>query len=639
MKGTKKEGNGWQARSIDPAAQEMLKLAELRELETVWDREEAQTPHCKFGSTGVCCKNCAMGPCRITPKSPKGVCGATADIIVARNLIRAIAAGAAAHSDHGRPLAIILKEIAEGKNKDYQLKDISKLKAIAARLGLDSEENPNNLAKEIAEIAMGDYGKQDDNPIKFLLSYAPKKRIECWQGLEKRLFEETSKKIGILPRNIDREIVDIMHRTHIGVDNDPVSLLFQGIRAALGDGWGGSLIATEIQDVLFGTPSVRTVMANLGVIDADYVNIVIHGHEPILSEKIIEVARLEEMQAAAQKYGAKGINIVGMCCTGNELLMRQGVPIAGNVLHQELAVMTGAIEAVVVDVQCIYPALGQLCKCFHTKFISTSNQAKFPGSVHIQFDETQATEVAKRIVKIAIEAFPHRDKTKVYIPSHKTEAVVGFSTEGILEALGGNPKPLVDAIANGKVKGIVGIVGCNNPKVRQDYNHVNIAKELIKRDILVIGTGCWAIACAKAGLMQLKAQEMAGSGLKEVCQAFNIPPVLHMGSCVDCSRMLTLAGAVADYMQVDISDLPLVGSAPEWMSEKAVSIGTYFVGSGIPVHLWPMPPISGSETVVKILTEDLKGLIGGYFFVEEDPVKTADIMEEIITEKRRNLGI
>jgi carbon-monoxide dehydrogenase catalytic subunit len=580
-----------------------------------------------------------MGPCRITPKSPEGVCGATADIIVARNLVRAIAAGAAAHSDHGRPLTVTLKEVAEGENKDYQIKDVEKLKGIAGRLGLDSDADVKTLAKAVAEVAMKDYGKQDVSPIQFLVSYAPKKRLERWKNLEKSLLEKTGKKMGVLPRSVDREIVDIMHRTHIGVDNDPVSLLMQGVRAALGDGWGGSLIATEIQDILFGAPAVKTIMSNLGVIDPDYVNVIAHGHEPILSEKIVEVAQSEEMQRLAQKYGAKGVNVVGMCCTGNELLMRQGTQVAGNVLHQELAVMTGAVEAVVVDVQCIFPALGQLVECFHTKFISTSEQAKFPGSLHIQFEESKATQVAKEIIKTAIEAFPKRDKNKVFVPGHKTEAVVGFTTENIISALGGTPKLLVDAIVGGKIKGVVGIVGCNNSKVKQDYNHVNIARELIKKDILVIGTGCWAIACAKAGLMRLDAVELAGEGLKEVCKALNIPPVLHMGSCVDCSRMLTLAGGLADYLGVDISDLPLVGSAPEWMTEKAVSIGTYFVASGVPVHLWPMPPITGSETVVKILTEDIKDLLGGYFFVEEDPVKTANMMEEIIMEKRKALNI
>lgn len=626
-------------RSFDPAAQEMLKLAEEKGYETVWDRQDKQSPHCKFGVSGVCCKNCSMGPCRITPKSPEGVCGATADIIVARNLVRAIAAGAAAHSDHGRPLTVTLKEVAEGENKDYQIKDVEKLKGIAGRLGLDSDADVKTLAKAVAEVAMKDYGKQDVSPIQFLVSYAPKKRLERWKNLEKSLLEKTGKKMGVLPRSVDREIVDIMHRTHMGVDNDPVSLLMQGVRAALGDGWGGSLIATEIQDILFGAPAVKTIMSNLGVIDPDYVNVIAHGHEPILSEKIVEVAQSEEMQRLAQKYGAKGVNVVGMCCTGNELLMRQGTQVAGNVLHQELAVMTGAVEAVVVDVQCIFPALGQLVECFHTKFISTSEQAKFPGSLHIQFEESKATQVAKEIIKTAIEAFPKRDKNKVFVPGHKTEAVVGFTTENIISALGGTPKLLVDAIVGGKIKGVVGIVGCNNSKVKQDYNHVNIARELIKKDILVIGTGCWAIACAKAGLMRLDAVELAGEGLKEVCKALNIPPVLHMGSCVDCSRMLTLAAGLADYLGVDISDLPLVGSAPEWMTEKAVSIGTYFVASGVPVHLWPMPPITGSETVVKILTEDMKDLLGGYFFVEEDPVKTANMMEEIIMEKRKALNI
>jgi len=626
-------------RSFDPAAQDMLKLAEEKNWETVWDREELQKPHCKFGVTGLCCKNCAMGPCHITKKSPKGVCGADGDVIVARNLIRAIAAGAAAHSDHGRPLAIVLKEVAEGKNREYRVKDIQKLKLIAERLGLNSEGSPEEIAKRVAEVALNDYGKQDEEPIKFLSSYAPKKRFEVWKELEKKLFEKTGKKIGVLPRNIDREIVDIMHRTHIGVDNDPVSLLFQGLRAALGDGWGGSLIATEVQDVLFGRPTVRKIFANLGVINPDYINIVVHGHEPILSEKIVEVALSEKMQKMARDLGAKGINVVGMCCTGNELLMRQGVPVAGNVLQQELAIMTGAVEAMVVDVQCIYPALGELAGCFHTKFISTSEQAGFPKAVHIQFEESNATYVAERIVKAALEAYPNRDANRVHVPPYKTEAVVGFTAEGILELLGGSPKPLIDAITSGKIKGIVGIVGCNNPKVRHDYNHINITRELIKKDILVIGTGCWAIACAKAGLLQLEASEKAGEGLREVCQKLGIPPVLHMGSCVDCSRMLTLAGAIADFIGVDLADLPLVGSAPEWMSEKAVSIGSYFVGSGIPVHLWPMPPITGSDTVVKLLTKDLKDLIGGFFFVEEEPAKAAEFMEEIIMERRKLMGI
>lgn len=628
-------------RSFDPAAKEMLKIAKERGYETAWDRLEKQQPQCGFGLLGVCCRNCMMGPCRINPFGDgpdRGVCGATADVIVARNLDRMIAGGASAHSDHGRRPAILLKEVAEGKNKDYEIKDAEKLKAVAERLGVDANRDLKDVALEVAEIALKDFGKQDEDPIRFLLAYAPKKRIETWKRAEEVL-SSSGKKMRVLPRNIDREVVDIMHRTHIGVDNDALSLLVQGVRAALADGWGGSLIATEFQDILFGTPKVKEVRANLGVIDPDYVNIVIHGHEPILSEKIVDVAEDEEMIEKAKAAGAKGINVLGMCCTGNEVLMRRGVPIAGNILHSELAIMTGAVDAMVVDVQCIFPALGELADCFHTAFISTSEQAKFEKGEHIQFEEDRAIEIARKIVERAIEAYRNRDKSKIYVPEYTSKAIVGFSVEQILEALGGSVKPVVDAIVEGKIKGVAGIVGCNNPKVHQDYMHVTLTKELIKRDILVIGTGCWAIAAAKAGLMTLEAIELAGDGLKEVCKALSIPPVLHMGSCVDCSRMLVLAGAIADYLNADISDLPLVGSAPEWYTEKAVSIGTYFVASGIPVHLWPVPPVLGSSTVVKILTEDIAGLLGGYFFIEGDPKKAADKMEEIILEKRKKLGI
>ncbi len=626
-------------RTCDPASQEMIKLAQQDHIEVIWDRQDSQSPHCKFGVQGICCKNCSMGPCRITKKSPKGVCGASADIIVARNLTRAIAAGAAAHSDHGRPLIMTLRDIAQGKNHSYQIKDIKKLKEVAQKLGVSSEQPAEKIAQDIAKIAIEDYGKQDNLPTKFTLSYVPNKRIKCWKNAERILFDLSGKKMGILPRGIDREIVDILHRTHIGVDNSPLSLLVQGLRTAIGDGWGGSLIATEIQDILFGTPSLKTIMSNLGVIEPEYINIIAHGHEPILSEKLVELSQDQHLIKLAQSKGAKGINIIGMCCTGNELLMRQSIPVAGNVLQQELAIMTGAIEAVVVDVQCIYPSLGQLAECFHTKFISTSEQAGFPKAIHIQFDEQEADKTAEKIITLAIEAFPHRDIEKIYIPKHKTKAIVGFSTEQILSLLGGTPEPLINAISNGQIKGIAGMVGCNNPKVRHDYNHTTIAKELIKKDILVIGTGCWAIACAKAGLMNEEARSLAGSGLKRLCESLNIPPILHMGSCVDCSRMLTLAGTIADYMDVDISDLPIVGSAPEWMSEKAISIGTYFIASGIPVHLWPIPPISGSNNVLEILTKDLNRLIGGYFFVEQDPLKAANIMEQIIMDRRADLGI
>jgi carbon-monoxide dehydrogenase catalytic subunit len=630
-------------RSADPAAVEMLRIADRDGLDTIWQRLEKQQPQCSYGQLGTCCRICSMGPCRIDPFGDgptRGVCGATADTMVARNLARMAAVGSSSHSDHGRKVAQLLKAVANGSNSDYQITDTEKLCAVATRLGIETEERlVKNIAADVAEAAINCFGKQDEEPILFAEKYLPKKRFERLKNLEDSLYEATGAKMGLLPRGIDREAVDILHRTHFGCDSDPLSLIVQSARCSLSDGWGGSMIATELQDILLGTPKIRRIQANLGVLEEDSVNVVIHGHEPVLSAKVVEMAQLPEMKRLAEEAGAKRVNVVGLCCTGNEVLLRQGVGIAGNEGHSELAIMTGAVDAMVVDVQCIFPALADLCSCYHTRFITTSEQAKIPGAIHIQFDEHQANAIASKIIKTAIEAFPSRNKAKVYIPKQTASAIVGFTVEEILKALGGTPQPLIDLIVNGTIKGVAGIVGCNNAKVQQDAFHRSLTTELIKRDILVIGTGCWAVAAAKAGLMDIPAQELAGPGLKAVCQQLGIPPVLHMGSCVDCSRMLNLAGGIADHLGVDISDLPLVGSAPEWTTEKAVAIGTYFIASGIPVHLWPVPPILGGPEVTKILTQDVKGALGGWFFVEEDPVATADQMEQIIRERRAALGL
>lgn len=630
-------------RSTDPAAVEMLRIADREGYATIWDRYEKQQPQCSYGQLGTCCRICSMGPCRIDPFGDgptHGVCGATADTIVARNLARMAAVGSSSHSDHGRKVAQLLKSVANGSNSDYRITDGTKLIAVAGRLGIATTgRSPEEIAADVAAAAIDCFGNQDEEPILFLERYMPKKRFQRLKNLESALLEGTGAKIGFLPRGIDREAVDILHRTHFGCDHDPLSLVAQSVRCSLSDGWGGSMIATELQDILLGTPKIREVKANLGVLEEESVNLVVHGHEPILSAKVAEMALSDECRLAAEAVGAKRVNVVGLCCTGNEVLLRQGVGMAGNESHSELAIMTGAVDAMVVDVQCIYPALADLSSCFHTRFITTSEQAKIPGALHIQFEEHQADAIASRIVKTAIDAFPNRNKARVYIPRHTATAMVGFTVEEILRALGGTPQPLIDLIVNGTIRGVAGIVGCNNVKVQQDHFHRQLTTELIKRDILVIGTGCWAIAAAKAGFMDLSAQELAGPGLKGVCRQLGIPPVLHMGSCVDCSRMLNLAGAIADHLDVDISDLPLVGSAPEWTTEKAVAIGAYFVGSGIPVHLWPLPPILGGPGVTKILTQDAKEVLGGWFFVEEDPIAAADQMEQIIMERRTALGI
>lgn len=630
MKGNGKYPDTILEKSIDPSVHAMLGRAEQLGIETAWDRYEAMKPQCGFGELGLCCRHCNMGPCRISPfdeAGPKqGVCGATADIIVARGLIRMIAAGAAAHSDHGRDIAHTLLLTAQGKGGGYQIKDEAKLKALAQEYGIKIKDRSNEeIALDLARAVYAEFGKQE-GPVQFTRR-APEKRVALWQQL------------GVDPRGVDREIVEVMHRTHIGVDNDPTNLILHGLRTSISDGWGGSMIATELSDVLFGTPQPTKSEANLGVLKKDQVNLIAHGHEPTLSEMIVAAAQDPEMLGLAKKYGATGINVVGMCCTGNEVLMRHGVPIAGNFLQQELALITGAVEAMVVDVQCIFPALGAVAGCFHTQFISTSPKAKFPGATHIEFHEEQAFDIAKKIVRTAVENYRFRKAGQVFIPEEKTECMVGFSAEAILQALGGSPKPLIEAIANGSVRGIAGVVGCNNPKVKHDYGHVKLLEELLKQDVLVVTTGCNAIAAAKAGLMMPAAAERAGEGLKAVCQSLGIPPVLHMGSCVDISRILVVCAVIAKEMGVDISDLPVAGAAPEWMSEKAVSIGTYVVSSGIFTVLGTVPQVLGSPAVTKLLTETAEEVIGGKFAVETDPYKAAALMVQHIDRKRVELGL
>ncbi|WP_099209291.1 anaerobic carbon-monoxide dehydrogenase catalytic subunit [Thermococcus henrietii] len=649
--------------SIDPTTQKMYERAQELGIETVWERLEKQQPQCGYGLLGICCRNCMMGPCRINPfggEPKRGVCGADADTIVARNLLRMIAAGAAAHSDHGRHVALTLlvaAEMAEKFKKEgkpvleldnmasntlpYQVRDPEKLKAVAKRLGIETEgKSIRELAKEVAEVALRDFGKQDEEPLEFLKAYLNPKTYEMLEKAAEKAGMPWFEK-GVLPRSIDREIVESLHRTHIGTDHDPVSILLHGLKTALGDAWGGSLIATELQDVLFGTPKVIKAEANLGVLKEDYVNIVVHGHEPVLSEKIVEAAQDPELIELAQKLGAKGINVVGMCCTGLEVLMRHGIPIAGNFLQQEMAIVTGAVEAMVVDVQCIMPATVDVARCFHTKIIDTSPIATFPGAIHIKFDERRADEIAKEIVRTAVENFPNRSKQRVEIPKEKMSGYVGFSVEAILEHFGGSLKPIEEAIVEGKIKGVAGLVGCNNPKVKQDHNHIKIANELMKRDVLLIGTGCWATAAMKYGIFlpEYADTENVGPGLREFAKEWGIPPALNMGSCVDCTRMLVLADLIARDLNVPISALPVVGSAPEAMTEKAVSIGTYFVASGITTHLGVVPPVLGGPKVVKILTQDLYDIVGAAFIVEPDPYKAAKLMYEHIMKKRKELGI
>jgi carbon-monoxide dehydrogenase catalytic subunit len=615
--------------TIHDDARQMIDRAREEGVETVWDRLRAQEPQCGYCQLGLSCRNCAMGPCRIDPfgEGPqKGVCGADADVIVARNLGRAIAAGASSHSDHGRDILEVFSAMAHGETSGYQVTDEAKLRRIAAEIGVATEgRSVTEIAVDLADELMANYGSAKGS-LSFV-ERVPASRREKWEGL------------GITPRGVDRENVEMMHRTHMGVDNDYVNLLLHGLRTALADGWGGSMIATELSDIMFGTPTPVTSEVNLGVLETDQVNIAMHGHNPLLSDVIVTAAQDPELVELARSYGATGINIVGLCCTGNEMLMRKGVHIAGNHLMQELVVVTGALEAMVVDYQCIMPSVVDVAKCYHTKIISTSDKAKFPGATHVSFDPRRGAEIARDIVRMAVEAYPNRNRDRVRIPVAPVQMMGGFSVEAILGALGGTPQPLVDAIVAGTIRGAVAVVGCNNPKLAQDFEHIELTRKLIENDILVLVTGCAAVANGKAGQMMPAAADLAGPGLGAVCTSLGIPPVLHMGSCVDNSRVMQLAAALANAIGVDIDSLPLAGAAPEWYSEKAVAIGAYVVGSGITTVLGVQPPIFGSANVVSLLAGGLDDVVGAKFAVEPDPYKAALLIRRHIEAKRQGLGL
>jgi carbon-monoxide dehydrogenase catalytic subunit len=637
------------AATIDPASQQMIERAQALGIDTAFDRAEAMKP-CNIGTQGTCCKNCGMGPCRLPlPKSGiegeddrKGICGATPNTIAARNFIRMIAGGAAAHSDHGRSVAEVFLSAARKDTDAYRIKDQLKLIEVAASLGVPTtvevdgetlDRDLDEVAVEVGETALNEWGKSHGHVL--FTERAPKARYAIWE------------KQGVLPRNIDREIVEIMHRTHIGVDQDYRNLMKQGTRAAIADGWGGSMLATELQDILFGTPYPLASEANLGVMKEDMVNIVIHGHEPVLSEMIVAVAGKPEMQEYARSKGAKGIQLSGICCTANEILQRHAVPLCGTFLQQELAIITGACDAMVVDIQCIFQNLANVAKCFHTKLITTHPIAKMEQDnvIHIEFDEHYALQDAEKIVKMAIDNFENRG-AEVMIPKQKSPIVAGFGVESVQYHLGGTFRgdyfTLNDNIINGRIRGIGGVVGCNNARTRHNDGHVQVVKELIKNDVIVLTTGCNAIACAMEGLLTPESAKVyCGPGLAEVCETVGIPPVLHLGSCVDNSRILLAAAEVvkAGGLGNDISELPAAGSAPEWMSEKAISIGHYFVASGVYTVFGVTLPVSGAPVFQKYLFEEFEKMYGGMWDLEVDPIQHARKMIAHIDKKREALGI
>jgi carbon-monoxide dehydrogenase catalytic subunit len=611
-------------RTIDPAAQEILEANKERNISTQFDRYKAQQPQCKFGLTGVCCKICIQGPCRViaTKKgADRGICGARDYTIVSRNVARYIAGGASAHSDHGRDIAHTLLHTAEGKAPDYRVRDSEKLHAVAKKVGVDVEGRRDvDIAKDVAVLALTDFGKYTDEPCTWLDSNIDDER--------KKKFKKTR----ISPTAIDRAVVQLLHETHMGTDADPVNIIFGGLQAALADFTGMSL-STDLSDILFGTPEPVKTTANLGALRESMVNIAIHGHNPVLSEMIVDV--VDELQSEAKESGAGGINLVGICCTGNEVLMRKGVPMATNFGSQELAIMTGALDAMVVDVQCIAPGIQEVCNCYHTIVISTVKFSKIPGSAHVEFDPAHAKDSARRIVRMAIKNFGNRRADLMHIPAFKKDIIGGFSLEALLDVLGhaspGRPVGVItDAIRSGEIKGVCAFAGCNNQKVEHDVAIIEIARELAKNDVFLVSTGCSAGAFSKFGMMSPEGVDLyAGPGLKKLigrvqdASGLSLPLVFHMGSCVDNSRIQQLWHSMALDMGVSVPQLPFVATAPEATSEKAISIGSWMVAMGIPCHVGVMPPIDGSPLVFDLVTQVARDVFGGYFIFETDPGKAA----------------
>ncbi len=619
--------------TVCDATAQMLEKANQDGVETAFHRA-ASMKACPIGADSACCKHCSMGPCRLNAKDPYakvGVCGATIDTIMARNFARMVASGTAAHTDHGMSMLDVFREVINGSIKDYTIKDPLKLEEVALELGIEVEGREiKDIAKDVYKALEKTY-TQIEGEIPFL-KRAPEKTREMWRNN------------GVTPRGAMREIMEMMHRTHMGVDQDYENITKQFTRTALSDGWGGSMVATEVSDILYGTPTPVRADVNMGCLKEDQVNIIIHGHEPNLFESMLESVNDPTLIQAAKDAGANGINLVGMCCSGAEMLSRHGIPHAGNFMSTEAVLITGAVDAMGVDVQCIKQGLASVAECYGTKLFTTNPRAHIEGVEHIQFEEHEPRECTDAIVERAIVRFKNRN-VRVEIPNIRNAGVHGFSHEYINYMLGGTFRasytPLNDNIINGRIRGVAGVVGCTNPRVKHDWVHVELVKELIKKDVLVVQTGCSQISLAKAGLYTPEAAHLAGPGLREVCETVGMPPVLGVGSCVDNSRILI---ACAEMVRVgglgqSISDLPVAGAAPEWMSEKAISIGQYFVGSGVYTVFGVTFPIIEGTKFHKLLFEGLEEAGYGKWGFAKDPHEMARMMVDHIDKKRKALGI
>ncbi len=623
--------------SYHASVEEML--ARIREdgMSNAFDRYALQEKiRCKFCLQGLSCQLCSNGPCRISEKTgqDKGVCGIGPDAMAMRKLLLTNIMGAGTYSHHAYEAFRTLKATGEGKTP-FKIADVNKLKWMCEKLGIDTNQDSGKMAVQLAELLekQQNIGVEETNLM--VEVFAPKKRKEVWR------------KLNLYPAGTVHEEQNCVGSCLTNVDGDHVSLALKALRLGLATIYNSQIGLEMTQDILFGTPMPHEVNVDLGIFDPDYVNLVFNGHQPWAGVAVINKARGEEVQKRAKAAGAKGLRVVGSIETGQELLQRFKmddvfVGLMGNWLAIEPMLATGAADVLAMEENCSPPAIDMYAEKYQVALVSISTLIGVPGvQERIPYHPSEVDKMADRLIELGIENFKKRHgKVASKVPKYVTKAIAGFSTEAVLGALGNKLDPLVDVIAAGKIKGVVALANCstlrNGP---QDWNTVNLTKELIKRDILVVAGGCGNHALEVAGLCNLDAINLAGAGLKEVCGMLKIPPVLSFGTCTDTGRISMLVTALADHLDVDIPQLPIAVTAPEWMEQKATIDGVFAVAYGAYTHLSPTPFVTGAPKLVKLLTEEVEGLTGGKIALGDDPVEVANNIEAHIISKRKDLGL
>ncbi|NLB34062.1 MAG: anaerobic carbon-monoxide dehydrogenase catalytic subunit [Tissierellia bacterium] len=623
--------------SYHDSVEEMLKRIRDDGLSSVFSRwPEQEKIRCTFCLQGISCQLCTQGPCRISEKTgaTKGVCGIGPDAMAMRNLLMRNIMGAATYGHHAYEAFRTLKATGEGKTP-FKITDVDKLKWMCEKTGINTNQDVNQMAIQLAELLDKEMKVTPDQKSIMVEAFAPKKRKPIWRDLH------------IFPCGVQHDVENSIASCLTNVDGDYVSLAKKALRLGLSTIYTAQIGLEMTQDILFGTPMPHEVDVDLGIMDPDYVNIAFNGHQPWIGVACLQKAKKQEYQERAKKAGAKGIHIVGSIETGQEMLQRFEtddvfVGLMGNWLAIEPFLATGTVDALVMEENCSPPAIDQYAEKYQVALVSVSTIIGVPGTGHtMPYYPAQADEMAENCINIAIENFRKRHgKIKPMVPKHKTKAIAGFSTEAVLKAINNDLNVLVDVIVKGQIKGVVALANCatlrNGP---HDWNTVNITKQLIKKNILVVPGGCGNHGLEVAGLCNLDAIEMAGDGLKAVCKALGIPPVLSFGTCTDTGRISMLVTALADHLDVDISDLPIAVTAPEWMEQKATIDGLFAVAYGAYTHLSPTPFITGAPDLVKLLTEDVESLTGGKVAVGDDPVEAANGIEAHIMKKRKKMGI